>query len=156
MKTEGRWQFTLVLIGLLVFGAITYHSFKWNREWRNGRPSRYFYWGSIRLDSDPLNQRPISPVPARPCSDPSEGCVAWDPETIWVEPGIALQAYFWAALPAFATGAGVVYLFARLGLSQVITFMATMPVLIALWFWFVGWSIDRWNLRRRQAASSVR
>jgi hypothetical protein len=61
--------------------------------------------------------------------------------------GEMLGAY---ALPAFLVGTGVVHGLARLGVSEVISFMVSMPLLIFAWFYLVGWLVDR-RLRRRPA-----
>jgi len=31
--------------------------------------------------------------------------------------------------------------------------MVSMPILIFCWYYFVGWLIDRWSYRRKQAKS---
>jgi len=53
-----------------------------------------------------------------------------------------------SALPAFAVGGLAVGGFGRLGVSQVSSFMVLMPPLIAAWYFFVGWLVDRWVYRR--------
>jgi hypothetical protein len=106
-------------------------------------PSRYFWWSSIRLDSDPLSKyfkKPIS------CEQGLENCTAWEPEYIWVTPGWIDKALLLFALPAFVAGSGVVEGLGRFGVSQVLSFMISMPLLIFGWFYFVGWLFDR---RRR-------
>jgi len=40
----------------------------------------------------------------------------------------------------------------RLGVSQVLTFMVLMPVLIFVWYYFIGWLLER-GIRRWQKPS---
>jgi hypothetical protein len=133
---------------LLMFSILTIHSIKANRERHFSGGQRYFWWGALRLDSDPWNRHPRSLVP-EPCEDGEPNCVAWDPEYIWVEPGILERALIVSAVPAFALGALVCAGLARLGISKVLTFMISMPILIFVWFYFLGWLIDRWRYKRR-------
>ena len=64
-----RWRPILCLWGLLLFGLLTYASVQGNREMRHGRHGRYFWWGSVRLDSDPLDKHPT----LEPCTQGQEG-----------------------------------------------------------------------------------
>jgi hypothetical protein len=150
-----RWRPTLCLWGLVLFGLLTYASIQGNREMRHGRQGRYFWWGSLRLDSDPLDKNPA----LEPCKPGSEGDCAWEPLYIWVDPGLLEKALVISALPAFLLGKVFVRGLARLGFSEFATFMSTMPVLIIGWFYGVGWLLDRWkrkrSLRRAQASSSL-
>jgi len=57
------------------------------------------------------------------------------------------KALVLTAIPAFLVGLAIVRGFARLGVSQVTTFMTTMPVCITLWFYSAGWLFDRWKLQ---------
>jgi hypothetical protein len=143
-----RWSLALPAAGLTLFAALTYHSFRWNREVRNGQQGRYFWWSSIRLDSDPLNRRPKTPTPTS-CEGETADCVGWDPQFIWIEPGWMAKLLVLSAFPAFAAGAGVVRGLASLGISEISTFMVSMPVFILAWFYIVGWIIDRWRRKRR-------
>ena len=52
-----RWRPSLCLWGLVLFGLLTYASVHGNREMQHGRHSRYFFWGAVRLDSDPLGKQ---------------------------------------------------------------------------------------------------
>jgi hypothetical protein len=139
-----RWRSTLCLWGLILFGLLTYASIQGNREMRHGRHSRYFWWGSVRLDSDPLDKHPK----LEPCTQRPDGDCAWDPLYIWVEPGLMEKALVLSALPAFLLGRAVVFGLARLGDNELASFMSTMPVLILVWFYGVGWLLDRWRFRR--------
>jgi len=48
---------------------------------------------------------------------------------------------------------------ARLGVSELASFMSTMPALMLGWFYLVGWLLDRWqhklSLRRASSNSSL-
>jgi hypothetical protein len=48
---------------------------------------------------------------------------------------------------AFLVGVGIVHGLARVGISEVTSFMVSMPLLIFAWFYFVGWLLDRSSRR---------
>jgi hypothetical protein len=50
-----------------------------------------------------------------------------------------------SALAAFIVGAFAVGGLEKLSLSQVSSFVFLMPVLISVWYYFVGWLLDRWS-----------
>jgi hypothetical protein len=77
-----RWRIALPTIGLCLFAALTYSSVRMNRETQRS-PSRYFWWTSIRLDSDPRNRHPKD---ATGCKIGNENC--WDLQNTWVDPGL--------------------------------------------------------------------
>jgi hypothetical protein len=141
-----RWRIVLPVIGLLLFAGGSYESLRINREAQK-TPSRYFWWSSIRLDADPLDQR--SQV-ATPCKDAKGDCVGWDPVFRWVDPGLLAKSLMLSALPAFVIGILVVRGLGRMGVSEVSSFMASMPVLIVAWYYTVGLLIDRWTYKRLQ------
>lgn len=99
-----RWRPTLCLWGLVLFGLLTYASIQGNREMRHGLHGRYFWWGSVRLDSDPLDKRHT----AEACTQGQEGDCAFEPTYIWVEPGLLEKALIISAFPAFLLGAAFV------------------------------------------------
>jgi len=134
-----RWRLILPVIGLILFGEVSYGSFRFNRE-LGTTPRKFYFWSSIRLDSDPMNQRRKG---AAPCKSENLGC-AWEPNWIWIDSGYLDKALMLTALPAFAIGAIAVGGLAHLGISEVWTFAVAMPLLIFAWFYFVGWLIDRW------------
>jgi len=35
-----------------------------------------------------------------------------------------------------------------IGISEVLSFMLLMPVLILVWYYFIGWLLDRWSYKR--------
>jgi len=139
-----RWRFILSVFGLIVFGAVSYSSLRFNRE-LGTTPRKFYFWSSIRLDSDPMNQHPKV---ATPCKSGDEGC-GWEPNWIWIDSGYLDKALMLTALPAFVVGAIAVRGSASLGVSEVWSFAVAMPLLIFAWFYFVGWLIDRW-VRKRQ------
>ncbi|HTM36142.1 MAG TPA: hypothetical protein VL156_05315 [Terriglobales bacterium] len=53
-----------------------------------------------------------------------------------------------SALPAFVAAIAVARGLARVGVSELLSFMVAMPVLTVAWFYVVGWILDRWWYRR--------
>ena len=130
----------LPLIGLIAFAGVTYKSARMNYE-ASQASHRYFWWSSIRLDSDPLNRNLRA---AEPCGKNSlENCAAWDLNSIWVDPGWLVMAFSVSALPAFVVGMIIVHVLRLLGISEILSFMIAMPLLIFAWYYFIGWMIDR-------------
>src|SRR5882672_7414492 len=132
-----RWRLILPCLGWLLFALGSYESFR-NDRLVHKQPSRYFWWSSIRLDSAPLEKHSR----ITPCKEVEVDCVGWDPSSIWVDPGLLAETLILSALPAFAVGALIVGCLGRFGISQVSTFMVTMPTLIGAWYYLVGWSFD--------------
>jgi hypothetical protein len=148
-----RYRLLLPIIGLVLFGMGTYESVRFNRE---AHPSedRYFWWVSIRLDSDPQSRhhRVITPAP---CIDGTSDCVGWNGDYMSVHPGPLAQILEWSALPAFLTTAVVVLGLAKLGVSEAVSFMICAPALIAAWYYLIGWWLDRWRDKRRQYTAAL-
>src|SRR6266436_1703320 len=111
-----RWSLILPASGLILFGSLSYHSLRWNHEFRHGHTNRYFWWSSVRLDSDPLNKHPKLQTMTM-CKDGTEDCFSWDPESIWIDPGWMTKLLVLSALPAFVVGKGIVHGLARWGIS---------------------------------------
>jgi hypothetical protein len=86
MRKWGRVN--LLLWGFTLFTALTYHAVGVNYENHRDLPSRYFWWEAARLDSDPMNSPSPKMSTVRPCPENADGCVEWNPETIWVEPSL--------------------------------------------------------------------
>lgn len=145
-----RWRLTLCLCGLVVFGLLTYGSVQGNRELHHGRLGRYFWWGSIRLDSDPLGKHST-----QPCREVQSGDCPWDAVFITVDPGWLARSLIISALPAFLLGGVFVRELARFGVSELASFMCMMPVLIFVWFYGVGWLFDRWQHKRSLRLSAA-
>ena len=146
------WRFVLPAVGLMLFAVLSYHSHRWNVQFHQG-PNRYFWWSSIRLDSDPLNKHHKAQIS---CDQGVQECADWGPEYIWVTPGWIDKAFLLFALPAFIAGSGVVNGLGRLGVSQVLSFMISMPLLIFGWFYFVGWLFDRRRHLRSPGAGAAK
>jgi len=142
-----RWSRALPICGLALFWLGTYQAFRFNRYAYGNRPSRYFYWSSIRLDSDPLNRHP-HPKSVGLCKDGDENCGSWDAGYIWVDPGPGSKLFMLSALPAFVISAGIVTGLARFGISELATFLISMPLLICAWFYLIGWLIEHWRHKR--------
>jgi hypothetical protein len=143
----------LPAIGLFLFSAESYHSVRTNREVQH-TSSRYFWWSSVRLDSDPLNRHPEAKG-ATPCKNGEENCVTWELRYIWVDPALLTRFLMLSAFPAFVVGGLAVGDLGRLGISELSTFMLLMPVLIVAWYYFVGWLLDRWLGKRRQQSAAT-
>ena len=143
-----RWRLILPLIGLSLFAVETHHSVKVNRQ-MHPSTGRYFWWSSMRLDSDPLNRRPQ--VPAAPGCQPQSGnCSSWDLRGVWIDPGLLVKLLILSALPAFMLGGLAAGGLATLGVSEVFSFLSLVPALMFAWYYFLGWLVDR--LRRRYKA----
>ena len=137
-----RWKAVLPLLGLIYFAVLTSHDVRWNQLHQDAR--RYFCWSVIRLDSDPLA--------SAPCKSASEDCVNWEyPSIDFVTPGLLRNSLVLSALPAFAFSVAIVRGLARLGVSEVVSFMSATPILIVTWCYFVGWLLDRWRNKRSQS-----
>jgi len=137
----------LPIVGLVLFAAVTYRSMPVNHH-EQDTPRKYYWWSSLRLDSDPLNKHPL---PAKPCENKKENCAEWGPEHLNIRPGWLERVLVLSALPAFLAVAVIVAGMSKLGVDEVLTFMVSMPTLIFCWYYFVGWLIERWTYRRQQA-----
>jgi hypothetical protein len=133
-----RWKLIFSLIGLTLFAAQTVHSFRVDREIHR-TPSRYFWWSSIRLDSNPLNK----PIPVAKGCEGIENCTNWDLPNMWVTPGLLAKVLMLSAFPAFIACSLILSGLRRLGLSEFWGFMACMPVLLFAWYSFLGWILNR-------------
>jgi hypothetical protein len=67
---------------------------------------------------------------------------------MWVDPSWIEEWFMRSALPAFLIGAVVVSSLGRLGVNQIWSFVISMPLLILIWYYFVGWLIDRLKSKR--------
>ena len=141
-----RFKLIFPTIGLLLFAGVTYSSYRgWQIQSTTGR---YFWWSSLRLDSDPLNKR----LAAR-CSNGEANCASWDLlQDTWGDPGWIAKGLMVSALPAFMVGAVIVHGLGHLGVNEVWSFLTSMPVLISAWYYFIGWLLDRFKSRRTQTA----
>lgn len=141
------WRTSLPLVGLALFAMITYQSVGENRKFNqretaHAGSAKYFWWSYIRLDSDPTHE----PTPKSVCTDNpghSKDCILVEPLAIWIDPGLFVKALIVAAAPAFFASIAIVRAFGRIGVDEVWTFMISTPILICLWFYFIGWLLDR-------------
>ncbi len=137
-----RWRFILPAVGLLLFAGETRTSY---REWRvEPQPRKYFWWAFIRLDSDPLNRHPRSQVVR------SESISGWVLRSKIVDPGYLTESSLVLGLPAFLASKFIVAALSKLGVSQILSFMISTPILLFAWYYFLGWLLDRWRVRRRR------
>ncbi len=139
-----RWRVILPVVGLLLFVGETYQSVRVNRA-TSHNASKYFWWSSIRLDSDPLNKHPQG---IAPCKAGEENCVIWDLRGIWVDPGLLTMLLMLSGLPASVICAILVCALGHLGISEIWSFMISMPLLFLSWFYFLGRLIDRRKFKR--------
>ena len=107
---------------------------------------RSVWWSSLRLDSTPLSNSESAG------KEGVENCQEWGPQSIVGHSGLLAKALILSAIPAFFLGQLIASELGRLGVSEVLTFMVLMPLLIGGWFYFLGRLIDSWG-RKRQAAS---
>jgi hypothetical protein len=140
-----RWRLIFPLIGLAVYGAETLHSLRVDREIHR-TPSRYFWWSSIRLDSNPLNK----PVPVVKGCEGVENCSSWDLPNMWVSPGVLAKFLMLSAFPAFIVCFLVLSGLRRFGINEFWSFMVCMPLLLFAWYYLVGWMVDRFRNRNQE------
>jgi hypothetical protein len=140
-----RWSVILPVAGLILFALVSYRSMSANHQDQDV-PHKYYWWSSLRLDTDPQNKNPVLPAP---CRDQKENCVGWKLQSPWVTPGWLDRLLVVAALPAFLAGAAVMISLSKLGVDEVLSFMVSMPILLVAWFYSVGWLIERWSQRRQ-------
>lgn len=145
-----RWRIILPAVGLFVFSVESYHSVRMNREVLH-TPSKYFWWSSFRLDSDPLNRHPKG---ATPCRNGEENCGTWDLRETWITPAFLTRFLMLSAFPAFFVSGLAVGGLGRSGVSEFSSFMFLTPTLIVAWYYFVGWLLDRWLSKRRQQSAA--
>ena len=137
------------LIGLFLFTAVAYRSMPANHHEREA-PRRYYWWSSLRLDSDPLDR---NPAPAKPCPEGIANCSNGETPNVKIAPGWLEKFLVVSAFPAFLAGFAVVAGLSKLGIDEVLTFFVSMPILLCGWYYLVGWLIERWLDRRAQARS---
>jgi hypothetical protein len=134
-----------------LFGLLTYASLRVGNLNQLRHHDRYFWWGSVRLDSDPLNRHRMS----KPCSEVSNDDCGSNPEFIWVDPGLIERALTLSAFPAFVLAISVAHGLAHLGVSELLSFMLAMPLGTLAWFYGVGWLLDHWRFKRSLRRTSV-
>jgi hypothetical protein len=137
MNVKRRWSIILPVFGLLLFSAITFASIQRDRHF----PSKtHFYWGTVGLERLPQRLQPP------PCQEP---CVGWDEASIIRHPGIFQTVLVLTSLPAFLVAVLPAQLLVSLGLSQVSAFFITVPPLVIVWYYLLGWLLDRRRWRKQ-------
>jgi hypothetical protein len=143
---QTRWSMILPIIGLILFAAVSYRSMPLN-EHEQEVPRKYYWWSSLRLDSDPLNRNPDL---AAPCANEKQNCSNGEFPNMKIGPLWLDRFLIVSALPAFLFEAVLVVVLSKLGLDEVRTFMVSMPILLFAWYYFAGWLIEWWSVRRGQ------
>jgi hypothetical protein len=139
------WRVALPIFGLLLFSLVSWHSFRVNREEKQHLhvSNKYFYWSAIRLDTDPANRRNWD---VGKCKETDENC--WEVREGWIDPGLLDRFLLLIAFPVFVLGRVTVRFFGTMGINKLTSFLLLMPVLLLVWFYFVGWALDFWLHRR--------
>jgi len=147
-----RWRWILPFIGLVFFGWETYGSVRTNSDLADrNRMRKEYLWGTFRLRTDPRGK-----IPPTPCPQSVPNCSEWwAARDVIVDPGPVLEALLVSALPAFFVSARFVHGLARIGVNEVCSFFAITPLLIAAWFYFLGWLLDHWRYRRRKKRAAA-
>lgn len=118
-------------IGLILFTAVTIRSAKLN-DHDESHPQKYFWWSSLRLDTDPLNEHPATNVP---CPDGKGNCASrYQLADRWIEPSLLDKAFVLSAIPVFLAGAALVIGLSKLGVDELLTFFVSMPILLFGWY----------------------
>jgi hypothetical protein len=126
-----RKLLVLPLLGLLIFGIGSYGSYRFNQH---TSIDKYYWWSSIRLDRDPLNRHP----PVTPTCDPGDAN-CFQTISIWVDPGGLAIILMTSAFPVFFVGKTLAHILGRLGVSEVTTFMISVPIVMFAWYYFLSW-----------------
>jgi hypothetical protein len=141
-----RWSVILPVIGLLLFTAVTIRSARFN-DHDASHPHKYFWWSSLRLDTDPLNRHPTL---STPCADNTPNCTSWELRAQWITPALLDRVLIYSAFPAFLAGAAVIIGLNKFGVDEVLSFMVSMPIFLFGWYFLVGWLIERAVFRRQR------
>jgi hypothetical protein len=134
-----RWSSILPLMGLILFAIVSYRSMPANFH-EQEVPRKYYWWSSLRLDSDPLNRDPRL---SASCGGGKQNCSNGETPNVRITPSWLDRLLIISALPAFLAGAAIMILLSKLGLDEVLTFMVCMPILLLAWYYLVGWLIER-------------
>jgi hypothetical protein len=145
------WRLLLPILGVLLFSLVSWQSLRVNREIHQHLPNKYFLWSAIRLDTDPANRRNWD---MRTCKNGDENCVSWDLKNMWVDPGLLDGFLLLTAFPAFVLCRLIVGFLGKMGINEFTSFMLLMPVLLLIWFYFVGRVLDGWIQRKSKRSGS--
>jgi hypothetical protein len=73
-----------------------------------------------------------------------------EPLVVWVDPGWLAKCFVLTDLPAFLATEGIVRGLARAGVSEITSFVVSMPLLTMAWFSSMGWLLDRQHSKGRR------
>ena len=103
------------------------------------------------MQRDPLGKLP--PVPCGAEIDPRTCADWWAVRDVIVDPGAILSTLMISGLPAFLVAINTVRGLGRLGVNEVYSFFVVAPLLLFVWYYFLGWLLDRlWTRRKRRKA----
>jgi hypothetical protein len=117
-------------------------------RWRLVLPSAgLFLFALLSLGALQRNHPPGRNKLASTCMDGGRSCSEWDLKSMTpiVDAGMLERILIPAAMPAFLLGRLMVRALSRIGVSEVYSFMISMPLLIAALFYVVGSLIDKWK-----------
>src|SRR5258708_30112524 len=123
------WRGTVPMVGLILVAAVSYRSMPVNHHEQEA-PRKYYWWSSLRLDSDPLNENPQL---AAPCAIEKQNCSNGEFPNIKIVPSWLDRFLIISALPAFLAGSAMLVVLSEAGLDEVLPFMVSMPI-----FFFVS------------------
>jgi hypothetical protein len=137
----------LPLLGVALFANETYRSYQGYSRSR----STCFWWGNVAaLDSKPLDKT-----------------VAFEDEKAVTECGFQVQAFdrfgprlsvfllAMTALPAFIASLGLAHGMGKLGANEIPIFIVSTPVLIFMWYCFLGWAFQHWRTGRKSRNTAL-
>jgi len=73
---------------------------------------------------------------------------------LWVDPGLLDGILLLTGFPTFVLGRLTAAILGTMGINQLTTFMLSMPVLLLLWYYFVGRLPDSWMHRSPNLSAS--
>src|SRR5262252_10981400 len=109
-----RFSAFLPIAGLLLFAAVTYRSMEVNQRGPDG-PHKYYWWSSLRLDTDPLNKNPKF---TKPCKDGPGKCPEWTPAPEDIVPGRLERVLTASGFPAILAATGLVIELSKHGIDE--------------------------------------
>ena len=113
-------------------------------------PKRRNSWSVLLVVNPATGFRPARQAPPLALRKIENECVDWDVATIYssARPSRVERLFVLFALPAFVISLFITFGMGRFGISEVLSYMISVPLLISAWFFFVGWLIDRWRFKR--------
>src|SRR5580658_7182618 len=144
-----RWRLALPAFRLIAFLAISFQSYRGYAKARNRYAPQYFYWSTVVLDRNPPNRHSKSAcVSNEPCWDAAMIDHSGQP------PDLLERAFILSAMPAFLIGLAATYVLGSYGVNEVLTFMISLPPLLAAWFYLLGHLIDRRRIKQSSRRST--